>query len=106
MSPSLTNYLYFCNTGYLSPIPTLEYDNFIHTVSNSPNDINACQDAFNKLTAAYIYGSGVLDEITESERQAAINLLEQKGVANAAAIVEQALAKNEEVTKYMLTKIL
>lgn len=79
---------------------TDEYDNFINTVSNSPNDINACQGAFNKLTAAYIYGSGVLDELTESEKQATINLLEQMGVANAASIVEQALAKNEEVRKY------
>ncbi len=81
-------------------IYTEEYDNFINTVSNSPNDINACQDAFNLLTAAYIYGSGVLDELTESEKQATINLLEQMGVANAASIVEQALAKNEEVRKY------
>lgn len=29
---------------------TEEYDNFINIVSNSPNDINACQDAFNKTT--------------------------------------------------------
>ena len=41
---------------------TEEYENFIDTVASSPNDINACQDAFNKLTAAYIKGSGVLDE--------------------------------------------
>lgn len=81
-------------------IYTEEYDNFINTVAESPNDINACQDAFNKLTAAYIYGSGVLDELTESEKQATINLLEQMGIANAASIVEQALAKNEEIRKY------
>lgn len=41
---------------------TEEYENFIDTVASSPNDINACQGAFNKLTAAYIKGSGVLDE--------------------------------------------
>ncbi len=29
---------------------TDEYENFINTVSKSPNDINACQDAFNKTT--------------------------------------------------------
>lgn len=34
---------------------TDEYENFINIVSKSPDDINACQDAFNKLTAAYIY---------------------------------------------------
>lgn len=79
---------------------TEEYDNFINTVSKSPDDINACQDAFNKLTAAYIYGTGVLDEVTESTKAGTIAMLEQMGVANAAAIVEQALAKNEEVRKY------
>ena len=29
---------------------TEEYDNFINTVSKSPDDINACQEAFNKTT--------------------------------------------------------
>ncbi len=47
---------------------TDEYENFINIVSKSPDDINACQDAFNKLTAAYIKGTGVLDEVTESTK--------------------------------------
>jgi len=79
---------------------TDEYENFINTVSKSPDDISACQDAFNKLTAAYIYGSGVLDEVTESTKAGTIAMLEQMGVSNAASVVEQTLAKNEEVRKY------
>lgn len=76
---------------------TEEYDNFINTVSKSPNDISACQDAFNKLTAAYIKGSGVLSEVTEATKAGTIAMLKQMGVANAAAIVEQALIENEKM---------
>lgn len=76
---------------------TEEYENFINTVSSSPNDINACQDAFNKLTAAYIKGSGVLSEVTEATKAGTIAMLKQMGVANAAAIVEQALIENEKM---------
>lgn len=76
---------------------TEEYENFINTVSKSPNDINACQEAFNKLTAAYIKGSGVLSEVTESTKVATIAMLKQMGVSNAAAIVEQALIENEKM---------
>ena len=76
---------------------TDEYENFINTVSKSPNDINACQDAFNKLTAAYIKGSGVLSEVTEGTKAATIAMLKQMGVSNAAAIVEQALIENEKM---------
>lgn len=76
---------------------TEEYDNFINTVSNSPNDINACQDAFNKLTAAYIKGSGVLSEVTEGTKAGTVAMLKQMGVSNAAAIVEQALIENEKM---------
>ena len=76
---------------------TDEYENFINTVSKSPDDINACQDAFNKLTAAYIKGSGVLSEVTEGTKAATIAMLKQMGVSNAAAIVEQALIENEKM---------
>ncbi len=76
---------------------TDEYENFINTVSKSPDDINACQDAFNKLTAAYIKGSGVLSEVTEGTKQQTVNMLKQMGVANAAEIVEQALIENEKM---------
>ena len=82
---------------------TEEYENFINTVSKSPDDIGACQNAFNNLVSAYIQGTGTLNELTEAEKQQAINLLEQMGVSNAAAIVEQALINNErmlEAQKY------
>ncbi len=67
------------------------------SVSSSPNDINACQDAFNKLTAAYIKGFGVLSEVTEAKKAGTIAMLKQMGISNAAAIVEQALIENEKM---------
>lgn len=79
---------------------TDEYNNFIETVTSSSDNINACQEAFNNLASAYIHGSGVLNEVTQATKASCIAMLEQMGVANAAAVVEQALAKNEEVRKY------
>lgn len=76
------------------------YDEFIKTVANSPNNINACQSAFNKLTTEYIINSGQLQNVTEETKKATIALLKQKGVANAAAIVDAQLEKNKAKLKY------
>lgn len=70
------------------------YDNFIETVSNSPSDINKCQSAFNDLATAYLYNSGVLDDLTEETKQATINQMEQMGIANAEEIANAALANS------------
>lgn len=67
------------------------YDEFIQTVSNSPNDIESCQEAFNKLATAYIYNSGCLDNLTEETRASSIAMLEQMGITNAEEIVDNRL---------------
>lgn len=76
------------------------YENFVEVVANSPKDIAACQEAFNKLTTEYVYSSGVLKDVTEETRNLTIAYLEQKGIANAAAIVDTQLAYNKAVLKY------
>lgn len=76
------------------------YDNFIKTVANSPSDINACQDAFNNLAAAYLNNSDVLKDVTDETRNATVAMLKQMGIANAAAIVDYQLAYNKEYLKY------
>lgn len=68
------------------------YDDFIETISNSPNDISACQSAFNNLASSYIYNSGVLDNLTEETKASTVAMLEQMGVANAEEVVTKALA--------------
>lgn len=72
------------------------YEDFIQTVSNSPNDINACQDAFDRLATAYIYNSGALDDLTDDTKEATIAMLEQMGIANATEMVEARLAAQKE----------
>lgn len=68
-----------------------EYDAFIKTVSESPDDINACQSAFNNLATAYVYGSKVLDDLTEETAEATEHMLTYMGVTNASEVVQNAL---------------
>lgn len=72
------------------------YDEFIKTVANSPDDIDACQEAFNNLASAYIENKGILNDLTEENKQATITMLEQMGVANAEEVVTATLAHNKE----------
>lgn len=75
------------------------YDDFIKTVANSPDDISACQSAFDNLATAYILHSGALKGVTHDTRNATIAMLEQMGVANAAALVDEQLAINKETAR-------
>ena len=70
---------------------TEAYDNFIKTVTQSPDNIEACQSAFNNLVGEYINASGVLNDLTEDTRDAAVAMLEQGGIVNAAEIVDAKL---------------
>lgn len=72
------------------------YDEFIKTVANSPDDIDACQEAFNNLATAYIENKGVLNDLTEENKQATITMLEQMGIENAEEVVTATLAHNKE----------
>lgn len=72
------------------------YDDFIKTISNSPDDINKCQDAFNNLATEYVNDSGALKNLTEENKQATITMLEQMGIANAEEVVTATLAHNKE----------
>lgn len=73
-----------------------EYNSFIDTVSNSPSDLSACQDSFNNLVTAYVNGSGVLKEVTEATKASTIAQMEQMGITNASAVVEEYLTANEQ----------
>ena len=72
-----------------------EYTEFIETVSAHPDDLNASQDAFNKLAQAYVEHSGVLKGLSEDTKDLTINMLENMGIANAQEVVEANLAKIE-----------
>ena len=70
-----------------------EYENFIETITNSPDDISKCKSAFDELATAYVYGSGALADLTEESKDAAILELTQMGVANATEVVNSVLEK-------------
>ncbi len=71
------------------------YSSFIQTISNYPDNINACQSAFDKLSFAYISNSDALKNVTAETRSATINMLEQMDIANAQVLVDYQLANKE-----------
>ena len=71
------------------------YDDFIKTISDNPSDLSACQSAFDSLATAYIQNKGALDNLTDSEKQAAITMLEQMGIANAEEVVMASLVQKK-----------
>ena len=76
------------------------YEKFMQTIATSPRDLSACRSAFNELATAYIANTGALDDVTESNRDAVVAMLEQMGVTNAAVIVDEQLALQKERLKY------
>lgn len=73
------------------------YEEFIETVSNSPNDINACQQAFNKLATAYVNNEQALKGLNEENKEATINFLEEEGISNAREVIEEYLSVINEI---------
>lgn len=73
-----------------------EYSNFIKTIATTPDDIDKCQESFNDLATAYIYGSGVMEDVTSETKNQTIEMLKQMGVTNALTLVEEQVIANEE----------
>ena len=76
------------------------YEAFIKQISSTPDDIEACQKAFNDLVTAYLYapdseGNNWMKDLSESTKDATVAFLEQKGIVNALEIVENALLQKE-----------
>lgn len=71
------------------------YQDFIDVVANSPSDINKCQSAFDDLVSAWFYGKTPLKDITEETYDLTVAWLKQKGVANAVAVADNALAQSK-----------
>ena len=71
-----------------------EYENFVEQISNTPKDVNACQDAFNGLVGKWIETTGVLNSVNEGNAALTTAMLSNMGVTNADAVVQQALAHN------------
>ena len=73
-----------------------DYTNFIETITSSPNDINACKNAFNELIGAWIESTGILEKVDDSTATLTSSMLEMMGVENAEELVTSALKKKHE----------
>lgn len=75
------------------------FEEFANILAKYPNNIKKCQDAFNKLSSEYISSTHILDKLTESNRDLTIAMLKQKGVANAAKIVDERLGAQKQANE-------
>ena len=73
-----------------------EYNRLLEVVTKSPNDIKACQSAFDDLTSAYIYAQPVMQNITDESYDLTVKWLEQQGVANANEMATYALSQSKQ----------
>lgn len=71
------------------------YTDFIETISNSPKDISACQDAFDNLVTAFLNQKGITEVLNEDTKWLVSSMLENMGVANAQEVVTQQLIQKE-----------
>lgn len=74
------------------------YDKFLKTVSEAPNDIKACQNAFNELASELIYSNEQMQEVTEENYDMTVAFLKSKGVINANEVANYALAQSQART--------
>ena len=67
------------------------YSDFVEQITTTPDDIKACQSAFDNLVTAWINNTGILDGVTEENANLTKSMLKQMGVANAEELVTEAL---------------
>lgn len=70
------------------------YTDFIEQISNSPKDINSCQNAFDNLVSEWIKSTGILDQVSDSTASLTTMMLKMMGVTNAEEVVTKALVNN------------
>lgn len=75
------------------------YDDFIKTVSSAPDDIEACQTAFDNLSGSFV--SKKISYVTEETKDATIAFLEQNNIKNAKPLVEQTLKDKQNAYDFV-----
>ncbi len=71
------------------------YTDFIEKISSTPNDVSACQSAFDNLVTEWINSSGVMDGLSEDTAQLTEDMLTNMGITNAHAVVTALLAQKQ-----------
>ncbi|MDE7062556.1 MAG: hypothetical protein K2O73_04845, partial [Lachnospiraceae bacterium] len=72
------------------------YDDFIETVTSHSDDIDACQNAFDRLATSALHNSDIFEDLTDETKDATIAMLEQSGITNAANLVNTRLSASNE----------
>lgn len=75
------------------------YDDFIKTISAAPDNIEACQTAFDNLASAFV--SSKISNVTNETKDATIAFLEQNNISNAKSLVEQALKDKQNAYDFV-----
>lgn len=79
------------------------YEDFLTTVSKSPDNLDATKSAFDNLVGAYINSKDALRGVTVETKAQAVAALEEQGVTNAEVIIQEYLeAQLDETGKSML----
>lgn len=73
-----------------------DYEDFVEKISASPNDIKACESAFNDLITAWLNSTDICKNLTDDNAALTTSMLSNMGVANAEEIVTDALAKKHD----------
>lgn len=82
-------------TGFDATIKGLDsWDEFTKLLGDSSSSMAECQEAANKLATEYVNENATLSLLNDSNREYYESQLTKMGVANAASVVETALAKN------------
>lgn len=82
-------------TGFDATIKGLDsWDEFTKLLGDSSSSMTECQEAANKLATEYVNENATLSLLNDSNREYYESQLTKMGVANAASVVETALAKN------------
>lgn len=68
---------------------------YIKQIQEANGDVKKTQEAFNGLTAVLLKQSGILDKVTDKNKDLVISMLEEMGVANADSIVTEQVAVNK-----------
>ena len=71
------------------------YTDFIEKISSTPNDVSACQSAFDNLVTEWINSSGVMDGLSEDTAQLTEDMLTNMGITNAHEVVTAQLAQQQ-----------
>lgn len=75
---------------------TESYENFISVVTNSPNDIKACQAAFDDLLFSWLNSEDILSVLNDETIELIGNMLEEQGVTNASAWLADELSARKQ----------